>query len=136
MHTRNIRIGLAVLLFLALLFACYATGGVITIDLAGAQAATPFVVPEGYSVRVREYGELTAIFMIPPADEEPDRALYYLWGIVHQAQARRIDAQANRCRLLGDLTVDCDYSIVTFGSERGQRTTDLKIPRRDRERSN
>ncbi len=130
MRTRDIRMAFAVLLVLAFLFACYATGGVITIDLAGA-AATPFVVPEGYSVRVYNYDGLTTVFVVQPPNEDPERALYAYWGVVHQAQARRLDAQVLDCYAVGDLTIQCQDWVVTFGTERGQGTTELKIPRRD-----
>ncbi len=96
------------------------------------EAAGTWQVPEGYSVRVYTQGDLTLVYVIqPPNETDAERELYAFWGIVHQAQARRLDAEVRDCYTVGDLTVECPKSLTTFGTERGNRSFGAVIPRRD-----
>ncbi len=116
------------LLFLLVLFACAVPLAGLFVDQLAypserAHAAAPFTVPAGYGVRAYDLGELTLVMVILPGDEDPEQNLYALWGVTHQAQARRIDAEVRGCYEIGDLTAQCDdrLTVTTFGSERGSK---------------
>ncbi len=116
-----------------LLMACVQLAALVALRVQPAPAveAASWQVPDGYSVRVYALGDLTRVDLIEPPDDDKERALYAFWGLVHQAQARRLDVEVRDCYAIGDLTVDCKDSVTTYGSERGNHPAGIAIPRRD-----